>query len=376
VRARRLILEDFRSYAALDLVLDDGTTLLVGPNGAGKTNLLEALAVLALGISPRTSDDVDLVRWGAALARIRADIVQPEGERRVEAMVFAPAVGERRRPKRFAIDGVPRRVAEVAGELRVVAFFPDEMALLTDAPAARRRYLDAVIGQSDGRYRRTASDLARVINQRNALLRASRDDGIPPRAEEIAFWDLELVRLAAAVAATRIEVLAQLAPHFAVAHERIAGGAAASLDYVCQVAAEREDDLADGYRALLAEKRDREVWQGTTLVGPHRDDLRVRSGGRALPTFASRGEQRTAIVALKLAEAAWIAERTAQDPIFLLDDVLSELDPPRRERLATAIPRGAQCLVTTAVPAALPGSIVRTASRLVVASGEVRAPDR
>lgn len=376
MHARRVILEDFRSYERLDLVLDPHAVLLLGPNGAGKTNLLEALAVLALGASPRTNEDADLIRWGSALARIRAEVVQPEGERRLEVLVFAPAPGERRRPKRFAIDGAPKRAAEIAGQLRVVEFFPEEMALLTDAPAARRRYLDGMIGQANGPYRRTVADLGRVLDQRNALLRGWRDSGITPRPEEIAFWDVELVRLGAAVAAERRRVVTELAPHFGRSHEGLAGPGEVSLDYVCQVPGESEDEIATGYRALLAEKRDREAWQGTTLVGPHRDDLRMSVDGRSLPSFASRGEQRTAIVALKVAEASWLAERTGQEPIFLLDDVLSELDPPRRERLASVIPRRAQCLVTAAVTAGLPESILRGSSLLNVARGSVRAVDR
>jgi DNA replication and repair protein RecF len=376
VHARRLILEDFRSYTELDLSLHPGAVLLLGPNGAGKTNILEALAVLALGVSPRTSDEVDLVRWGAALARIRADIAQPEGERRIEAVLFAPAPGERRRPKRFAVDGAPKRAADIAGQLRIVAFFPEEMALLTDPPAARRRYLDGVIGQGDALYRRALVDLGRVLDQRNALLRSWRDDGVSPRPEEIAFWDVELVRLGAVVAAARRRVITELAPHFVRSHQKLAGEQALSLEYVCQVVGEREDELAAGYRALLAEKRDREAWQGTTLVGPHRDDVRVSFEGRALPSFASRGEHRTAILALKMAEAAWVAERTGQDPIFLLDDVLSELDPPRRERLTSVISREAQCLITAAVTAGLPDSILHRSSVLTVSPGGVRADDR
>jgi DNA replication and repair protein RecF len=373
MRVNRVVLEDFRSYPSLDLRLSERHTLLVGANGAGKTNLLEALAFLALGTSPRTTDDADVVRWGAPLARIRAEVERAEGSRRLEAIVFAPAEGERRRPKRFFLDGAPKRAVDLAGELRIVAFFPDEMDLLTDAPAARRRYLDGVIGQMDRRYRRNLTDLARVVDQRNALLRAARDDSLPPRPDEMAFWDAELARLGAEVAAARMSVVEELAPHFQRAHETLAGASEVVIGYACQVRPGTLEEIAESYGALLREKRERELWQGGTLVGPQRDDLTVSSGGRPLPSFASRGEHRTAILALKLAQASWITERVAEPPLFLLDDVLSELDAERRGRLAGAVPQEAQCLMTAAVPAGLPERLVREAGWLRVAPGSVSA---
>lgn len=371
MRVRRIVLEDFRSYGQLDLQLDAGNTVFVGPNGAGKTNLLEALILLAHGSSARATDDGDLVRWGAALARVRADVARAEGERRLESIVFAHSEGERRRPKRFLIDGAGKRPVELAGELRVVAFLPEEVTLLCEAPSARRRYLDALIGQVDRRYRRETLELQRVLEQRNALLRAGREEARPVAEDEIAFWDDELVRLGAAVAARRIRVVDELAPLFSRAHERLASGAETAISYQCQVARTEVSAIESAYRELLRAKREHEAWQGSTLVGPHRDDLVVAAHGRPMPTHASRGEHRTAVLALKLAEAAWIVETTSEEPVFLLDDVLSELDPERRERLIAAIPRTAQCLITAAAPAGLPETVLRGASRRDVAAGVV-----
>ncbi len=371
MRVRRLVLEDFRSYRTLDLALDERTTVFVGPNGAGKTNLLESLVLLAHGSSPRAGDDAEVVRWDTPLARVRADVTRAEGERRLEAIIFAPAPGERRRPKRFLVDGAGKRAPELAGELRVVAFSPEEVALLGEAPAARRRYLDALIGQVDRRYRHLTLELGRVLEQRNALLRAARDEGRAVGADELSFWDDELVRLGAAVASRRMAVMVELAPHFARAHEGLAERADTSVSYVCQAPSGGEDAIAEAYRELLRLKRDQEMWQGTSLVGPHRDDVLVAAAGRALPLHASRGEHRTAILALKLAEAAWIMEQTAEDPVFLLDDVLSELDPARRERLAAAIPSRAQCLITAAARGGLPATLLAGAARRDVAAGKV-----
>ncbi|HYY54811.1 MAG TPA: DNA replication/repair protein RecF [Candidatus Dormibacteraeota bacterium] len=377
MRVRRLRLEDFRSYAQVEVALEDGNTVFVGPNGAGKTNLLEALVLLAHGSSSRATDDADLVRWGATLARVRADVARAEDERRLEAVIFGHAEGERRRPKRFLIDGAAKRSADLAGELRVVAFFPEEVTLLCEAPSARRRYLDAMIGQVDRRYRRETLELQRVLEQRNALLRAARDETRPVADDEIAFWDDELVRIGAAVAARRMHVVAELAPLFARAHERLASRGETTIAYQCQVARGDVAAIEAAYRELIRAKREHEAWQGATLVGPHRDDLVIATSGRPLPTYASRGEHRTAILALKLAESAWIVEQTSEEPVFLLDDVLSELDPERRERLTAAIPRPAQCLITAAAPSGLPDALVRTASRREVSPGTVAdAPAR
>src|ERR671936_261420 len=177
MRVRRLRLEDFRSYAQVEVALEDGNTV-----------------------------------------------------------IFGHAEGERRRPKRFLIDGAAKRALELAGELRVVAFFPEEVTLLCEAPSARRRYLDALIGQVDRRYRREALELQRVLEQRNALLRAAREEARSVAGDEIAFWDDELVRLGAAVAARRMRAVDQLAPLFAAAYERLASRADTALSYQCQVA--------------------------------------------------------------------------------------------------------------------------------------------
>ena len=404
--ARRLFLEDFRSYASLDLELAPGVTVLVGPNGVGKTNVLEALVLLAWGSSPRAVDDRDLVRWGAPHARVRAEVARLEGDpaptrmpsdsareggarddghsrsspgqRRLEAMLFVTAEGERRRQKRFWVDGAAKRQPELAGELRVVAFFPEEVSLLCEAPAARRRYLDALIGQVDRRYRRDVLDLRRVLEQRNALLRRAREEGFVPSDEELAFWDLELTRLGGAVASRRGRVTAEVAPFFATAHARLAGATREiNASYACQVEHGPPEEMSAAYQQLLRTRRQQEVWQGATLVGPHRDDLKISSAGRALPTYASRGEQRTAVIALKLAEAAWIVEQTAEQPLFLLDDVLSELDPGRRERLISEVPGSAQTLLTASAPGALPASLLRSGgTRLDVVPGEVHAASR
>lgn len=370
MRVTDLVLEDFRSYAEVALVFGDGTTAFIGSNGAGKTNLLEAIHLAARGDSPRARDDTDLVRWGATAARVRVEVGRAEGDRRVEVVLFSPPPGERRRPRRYLLDGAGRRSDDVTGELVVVAFFPEDVDLLGAAPSSRRRYLDAMLGQVERAHRRETRELSRVLEQRNALLRASRDDMALPE-EEIAFWDRELVRLSSAISLRRARLVAELAEPFREATARFSGAAGLDVRYAGQVDGETVEERGAAYEALLREKRERERWQGTTLVGPHRDDLQVTALGRGLPSFASRGEHRSAVLALKIAEAAWLSDRVGEPPVFLLDDVLSELDPGRRDALADAIPAGAQVFLTAATTAALPEALRERAVLVPVRRGEV-----
>ena len=362
MRVARLALEDFRSYDRADLPLGRGATAFVGPNGAGKTNLLEAIHLLARGDSPRARDDAEMVRWGAAMARVTADIEGPaDGPSRVETLLFAPAAGERRRPRRYLADGAPKRADEVVGRIVVVAFFPEDVQLLSEAPSARRRYLDAMIGQVDRRHRAESREYQRVLEQRNALLRAQRDEGVA-RPDEMLFWNGELTRLAAAISLRRMDAVHELRAPFRAAIERWSGEHVIDLAYATAAEGATEEERGAAYRRLVEEKHEREMWQGVTLVGPHREDLAVSSGGRELPSFASRGEHRSVVLALKLAEAQWLQARTGTSPVFLLDDVLSELDPARQQHLVDAIPEEAQALVTSAVPSGLPAQLAANAT--------------
>jgi DNA replication and repair protein RecF len=367
MRVARILLEDFRSYARAERLLAPGVTALVGRNGAGKTNVLEAIQLIARGDSPRARDDSELVRWGANSARVSARVERVDDARSVDVVLFSPAAGERRRPRRYLLDGAGKRADEAIGELAVVSFFPEDVQLLAEAPSARRRYLDAMVSQVHRRHRAESREYGRVLEQRNALLRVLRDEGRP--TAELAFWDTELVRLAASISLRRLEAVRELVAPFREAATRFSGADAVSLAYAAQVEGDTIDERAAAYRTLIEQKRDRELWQGTTLVGPHREDLAVSAMGRPLPTFASRGEQRSAVLSLKLAEAAWIHGRMGELPVFLLDDVLSELDPSRRDALVEALPEGAQVLLTAAFEAGVPERLVERADLVRVKDG-------
>ena len=184
MRVRSLLLEDFRSYARTARDIAPGVTALVGSNGAGKTNVLEAIHLIARGDSPRARDDSELVRWGSNTARVSAHVERVDDARTVDIVLFAPPDGERRRPRRYLLDGAGKRADEAVGELAVVSFFPEDVQLLAEAPSARRRYLDAMVGQVHKRHRAESREYMRVLGQRNALLRVLRDEGISERFHE------------------------------------------------------------------------------------------------------------------------------------------------------------------------------------------------
>jgi DNA replication and repair protein RecF len=355
VRLNRLALENFRSYAAAELLPDERLTIVAGPNGAGKTNLLESIHVTITGRSHRAGTEGELVRHGAPWGRVRLDVAAERGETaRIE--LFLPGQGaEPGLRKRLTLNGVARRTSTVGEVARAVLFRPEEMLLLVGPPSERRRFLDSIIAQRDRRLARELTELSRVLAQRNALLRAIRREETTPAG--LPFWDERLATLGGSVTAARLALVAELAErlrplHAAVAPAGEAGQAVrlAYLDSLKEAWDRGSNDagaLAEAYRRRIGEVRQKELWNGVSLVGPQRDDLRVELNGRDVAEHASRGQQRTLILALKLAETELLGEGGPR-PIVLLDDIFSELDALRTERaLALLLERG-QVLVTTA----------------------------
>src|SRR5438309_1911650 len=250
MRVARILLEDFRSYARAERALVPGVTALIGRNGAGKTNVLEAIHLIARGDSPRAHDDSELVRWGANMARVSAGVERVDDARTVDVLLFAPPAGERRRPRRYLLDGAGKRADEAIGEIAVVSFFPEDVQLLAEAPSARRRYLDAMVAQVQRAHRRELRDYQRVLEQRNALLRGLRESGGAPPAET-AFWDAELCRLAASVSLRRLEAVRELVAPFRAAATRFSGADALSLAYASQVEGDTLAERQAAYQALL-----------------------------------------------------------------------------------------------------------------------------
>ena len=372
----RLALTDFRSYASAELEPDPGLTLVAAPNGAGKTNLLEAIHATITGRSHRAAVDAELVRHGAAFARVVLELAggTAAGGATIELVVpgtTAP-VGVR---KRLTINGVARRSSSVAETARAVLFRPEEMLLLVGSPADRRRFLDAIVAQRDRRAARDLVDAARILAQRNALLRAIRAE--EAELDALGFWDEQLAQVGARVMRARLEVVREIGERIGPLHDAVAApaerGASVWLAYVDglkeawperadpSVRIPDADELVAAHRRRIADVRQREAWNGVSLVGPQRDDLRVELAGRDVATHASRGQQRTIILSLKLAETDLLAVDGPR-PIVLLDDVFSELDPDRAGRLSDLLSGRGQVIVTTADPGTLHAARGRDAS--------------
>ena len=363
----RLALTDFRSYVDAELEPDPGLTVVAAPNGTGKTNLLEAIHVAITGRSHRASVDAELVRHGAPFGRTRLDLGGGTGAggATIELVVpgTEPPPGLR---KRLTVNGVPRRSSALAEVARSVLFRPEEMLLLVGSPSDRRRFLDGIVAQRDRRAARDLVEVARILAQRNALLRAIRAE--EASLDALAFWDEQLAQVGGRVMRARLEALAELRPRIGPLHDAVAAsderGASVRLGYVDALKeawADRDadadripgdDELITAYRLRIADVRQKEAWNGVSLVGPQRDDLRVELAGRDVATHASRGQQRTIILAMKLAETDLLGIDGPR-PIVLLDDVFSELDPDRATRLASLLVDRGQVVVTTADQAAL-----------------------
>ncbi|PGH44225.1 DNA replication/repair protein RecF [Micromonospora sp. WMMA1996] len=371
---RRLELVDFRSYERVGVDLEPGPNVLVGANGVGKTNLVEALGYVATLDSHRVATDAPLVRMGATSAVIRCAVVHDGRELLVE-LEIVPGKANRARLGRSPA----RRARDVLGALRLVLFAPEDLELVRGDPAERRRYLDDLLVTRQPRYAGVRADYERVVKQRNALLRTSylaRKTGGTRGGDlsTLTVWDAHLAQHGADLLAGRLELVAALTPHVAKAYDAVAAGrGAAGIAYRPSVelpepAADRAA-LVEALTAALAANRSAEIERGTTLVGPHRDDLALTLGPLPAKGYASHGESWSYALALRLAGYD-LLRADGIEPVLVLDDVFAELDAGRRERLAELVGGAGQLLVTCAVDDDVPATL--RGARYAVAEGTVR----
>jgi DNA replication and repair protein RecF len=331
-----------RSLAEARLELRPGIVSLVGPNGAGKTNLLEALYFALTGRSFRTADRRELIPFGGQLARAEAIVGDDDGtEHRLLAAV------SRAEGRRHLLDGSAADPATLARHRPPLAVFsPDRMALVKGPPGERRAHLDAYVAARWPSRAELRQRYGQALAQRNALL--ARLAGGPPNGE-LDVWDAALAEAAAALVAARAEAVAELSPPFATAAAELGLPGEATLEY-----APRAAGTAEEMRAGLAERRDADLRLGRTSWGPHLDELKLATDGRSLRRYGSQGQQRTGLLALLFAEREALRDSGRPLPLLLLDDVMSELDPERRERLAERIGDDGQAVVTAAAEESLP----------------------
>ena len=367
-----LTLTNFRSYRQLDLDLSPGLTVVAGENAEGKSNLLEAIHLLAIGKSHRAAAERDLVSWQAAdeggYAMLAASLEGRGGP--LELRVALDCGGEGGGiVKRVRVNGLPKRALDLVGLMSAALFSADDVDLVFGPPSGRRRYLDILLAQASRRYAQALARYQRTLAQRNALLRAMREGRAGE--DELANWDESLAAEGAVTLAERWARVPELGGHAAAAFERLSGGGALAADYASTAEPSADEDAEAAIRRALAASRRQERAQGMTVVGPHRDDLRLTLDGVTASRHASRGQARLAALALRLAEARLLAERKGEPPLLLLDDALSELDERRRSLVLEEVVRYPQAIVTTADLDAVPRAFRERARVLRVSKGRI-----
>ncbi|HEY6145654.1 MAG TPA: DNA replication and repair protein RecF [Solirubrobacterales bacterium] len=340
-----------RSLDRVQVELSAGIVSVIGPNGTGKTNLVEALYFALTGRSFRTSDRRDLIPFGGAFARAEATIRDDDGlERRLLASV------SRSEGRRHLLDGNPADPATIARHRPPVAVFaPDRLTLVKGPPAERRAHLDGFLAARWSARTELRKLFGQAVAQRNALL--SRLAGGYGSPDDLRIWDAGMAQAAAPLIEARAEAIAELAAPFAEASAEL-GLDEGALEY----APRAEGSIAE-IQAGLEERREQDIRLGRSSWGPHLDEVKLLSAGRSLRRFGSQGQQRAALLALLFAEREALLAARRVTPLLLLDDVMSELDPGRRERLVNRLGDGGQVLITAAdeesVPAAALESVVR-----------------
>jgi DNA replication and repair protein RecF len=350
----------FRNYLKESVPLRPGVNLLLGANAQGKTNLLEAVYLGATGRSPRSSILAEMVMWEQQGARVKLDFTE-EGEQG-SLEVRLERTESSRTKRSLTLDGKPISAQAVAGRLRVVLFHPEEMTLIRGSGEGRRRLLNGLLTQSEAGYAATLSRYVRVLEQRNQLLKRIAQE--LEAVDSLAWWTAEIARLGGELVTSRVEAVGRLAPLVAAKYREVAPGEELELRYAPNVAVDGDPEAA--IAAELERRQREEIARGQTVAGPHRDDLEFSLGGLPAAAHASQGQQRTAILAFKLAEVE-VLSGGQHAPVLLLDDVMSELDAPRRLHLVELVETSPQALITSAEEGYFPpGFVARVHTRRVV----------
>ena len=399
MRLTHLSLTNFRNYARLELTMPPGMIALYGDNAQGKTSLLEAVYFLATSRSPHSTSDRQLINWlvlndPLPFARLVAEVQTGTEIKKVEVTLVKGEGAGTRFKKEIRVNGVNRRVMDLLGQITVVMFLPQDMALIEGSPSLRRRYLDVTLCQTDAAYCEALSQYSKVLTQRNALLRQLQYQGGRGDVSLLDFWDQQLAKNAGMLVAGRNRLVSELERAAREVHHDLSGtnehlrlryepgfDAIAQTDGQLNFAAGDlgasalptmpPEKIAERFVEQLRANRREETRRGMTLIGPQRDEMRFLVNGRDLGLYGSRGQNRTAILALKLAELSWMREKTQEWPILLLDEVAAELDAHRRGYLLERVRGADQVLLTTTEPYLLPDDYLKGAAEWTVKSGTI-----
>jgi DNA replication and repair protein RecF len=398
-----LSLTNFRNYARLEISLPAARPVVLhGANAQGKTSLLEAIYYLATSRSPYTTTDRQLIHWRAEddpipFARISAEVTTRRGtlDRIDMTLVLERAEGGSPRfKKNIKLNGADKRVMDMVGLLAVVLFLPQDLSLVEGPPADRRRFMDNTLAQVEKDYLRAQHVYDKVLPQRNALLRRIADKQASP--DELAYWDEQIVQAGSVLIAGRQRFLRELETSAQAAHLDLTGRRETlTLHYQPSFTPTAEgngqlsfetlgldlhreltpEQVAPQFAEQLKATQAESIRRGITLSGPHRDELRLFVNNRDLGLYGSRGQARTAVMALKLAELDWMKTRIGEWPLLLLDEVIAELDGQRRAYLLERFTGATQTLLTTAEMEIFPQDFLNRAAIWQVAEGQITADD-
>jgi len=361
MKISHLSLQDFRSYKNLELPLNEGTHIFIGENGEGKTNIVEAIMYLALLSSHRISTDAPLIKLGAERGYIRAKVSDQDRDTLIELEI------NNGKANRAKVNQNPvRSQRAISGIVKAICFSPEDLDLVRGDPSERRSFLDHLLIQRNPRLGGVISDYEKALKQRNTLLKARAPEST------LAPWNEHLANFGGEIIAARLKLIRELIPHLMNSYENISVKKQPSLEYksnLDNLTEDKEDNKSEILRKI-EEVGFQERERGVSLVGPHRDDLLLNLGEHPVKGFASHGESWSIALSLRLASYQ-LLKADGDNPILILDDVFSELDEKRRERLVALTNTAEQTLITVAVANDLPSEL--TGSRYLVANGLVTA---
>ena len=344
---KKLFLQNFRNYTTQSVELGSALNVFSGRNAAGKTNLLEAVYTLGIGKSPRTVKERELVRFNADGTYARAEVVKKYGNHTVEIYI------DKKDKKRVAINKLPiKKLGELMGTLGIVYFSPDELGLVKNAPSERRRFLDIALSQQSKSYFYTLGKYNKSILARNKLIK----EGGVSLQKTLDVWDDQVASLGAILVDARRKFVDNLSKIASRVHEKVSLGEKLHLTYECPLVENDIPKIKEELLNKLGQNRERDIFLGFTSVGPHRDDIGIEVDGLDVKKYGSQGQQRTVALSLKLSELEIFKMEMGEYPVLLLDDVLSELDKPRREKLLEEASKVQTILTCTHFEHTLPDS--------------------
>jgi DNA replication and repair protein RecF len=365
---KELVLENFRNYESLQLTFDNKVNVILGENAQGKTNVLEAIYVLAMAKSHRTSNDKDLIRWDEEYAKIEGRV-----EKRHTSIPLELTISKKgKKAKSNHIE--QQRLSQYVGNLNVVMFAPEDLHLVKGSPQVRRRFIDMEIGQISPVYLHDISQYQKVLQQRNHYLKQLQANKQHDNTM-LEVLNEQMITLAVKIVQKRFEFIRLLEEWAQPIHSGISRGLEKlKIDYRPSIDVLEDDDwskMVEVFEEKIFSLKEREIERGVTLIGPHRDELVFMVNGKNVHTFGSQGQQRTTALSVKLAEIELICSEIGEYPVLLLDDVLSELDDYRQSHLLNTIREKVQTFVTTTSTDGIHHQTLKEADTFHVVAGRV-----